>query len=44
MKVRVAEDGELIHIAEDTDKVAIGAIDVMAYWHVGLNNYVIKKE
>jgi plasmid rolling circle replication initiator protein Rep len=39
-----AEDGDLIHIDEDNDEVANGAIDVMAYWHVGLNNYVIKSE
>lgn len=39
-----AEDGDLIHIDEDSDEVANGAIDVMAYWHVGLNNYVIKSE
>lgn len=38
-----AEDGDLIHIDEDSDEVANGAVDVMAYWHVGLNNYVIKK-
>jgi len=37
-----AEDGDLIHIDEDNDEVANGAVDVMAYWHVGLNNYVIK--
>lgn len=38
-----AEDGDLIHIDEDSDEVANGALEVMAYWHVGLNNYVIKK-
>lgn len=38
-----AEEGNLIHIDEDTDEVANGALDVMAYWHVGLNNYVIKQ-
>ena len=38
-----AEDGDLIHIDEDSDEEANGARDVMAYWHVGLNNYVIKK-
>jgi len=37
------EDGDLIHIDEDSDEVANGAVDVMAYWHIGLNNYVIKK-
>lgn len=39
-----AEDGDLIHIEEDSDEVANGAVDVMAYWHVGLNNYVILKK
>lgn len=38
-----AEDGDLIHIDDETDEVANGAVDVMAYWHVGLNNYVIHK-
>ena len=38
-----AEDGDLIHIDEDSDEVANGALDVMAYWHVGLNNYVISR-
>lgn len=37
------EDGDLIHTDEDSDKVANGAVDVMAYWHVGLNNYVISR-
>lgn len=38
-----AEDGDLIHIDDESDEVANGAVDVMAYWHVGLNNYVIQK-
>lgn len=38
-----AENGDLIHIDDDSDDVANGAIDVMAYWHIGLKNYVIKK-
>lgn len=37
-----AEDGDLIHIDDDSDEVANGAIEVMAYWHIGLKNYVIK--
>lgn len=37
-----ADNGDLIHIDEDSDELANGALDVMAYWHVGLNNYVIK--
>lgn len=39
-----AEDGDLIHIDDDSDEIANGATDVMAYWHVGLNNYVISKK
>lgn len=38
-----AEDGDLIHIDEDSDEVANGALDVMAYWNIGLKNYVICK-
>ncbi|MBA4538032.1 hypothetical protein H1Z61_13025 [Bacillus aquiflavi] len=38
-----AEDGDLIHIDEDSDEVANGALDVLAYWHLGLNHYVIKQ-
>lgn len=37
------EDGDLVHVEGDSDEIANGALDVMAYWHVGLNNYVIKK-
>ena len=37
------EDGNLIHIDNEIDEIANGAMEVMAYWHVGLNNYVIKK-
>ncbi|MGF9978956.1 hypothetical protein [Viridibacillus arvi] len=33
----------IVQTGKDLDKVANGAIDVMVYWHVGLNNYVIKK-
>lgn len=36
-----AEDGDLIHIDDDSDEVANGAVDVMAYWNIGLNNYVL---
>ena len=36
-----AEDGDLIHIDDETDEISNGAMEVMAYWHVGLNNYVI---
>lgn len=39
-----AEDGDLVHIDEDSDEVANGAVDVMAYWHVGLKNYVLTKK
>lgn len=44
LKLSDSEDGDLIHIDEESDDVANGAVDVMAYWHVGLNNYVIKKD
>ena len=37
-----AEEGDLVHVDEDSDEVANGAIEVMAYWHVGLKNYVLK--
>ncbi|WP_046176521.1 protein rep [Domibacillus indicus] len=38
-----AEDGDLIHVGEEnSDEVANGAVEIMAYWHVGLKNYVIK--
>lgn len=39
-----AEDGDLIHIDEESDEIANGAIDVMAYWHVGIQNYVISEK
>lgn len=39
-----AENGDLVHIDEDSDEVANGAIDVMAYWHVGLKDYVLTKK
>ncbi|MFE8065449.1 protein rep, partial [Priestia aryabhattai] len=36
------DDEDLIHIGqENADEIANGAIEVMAYWHVGLKNYVI---
>lgn len=38
-----AEDGDLIHIDDESDEIANGAVDVMAYWHVGLQDYVIHK-
>lgn len=34
------EDGDLVHVSED-DKIANGAFDVMARWHIGFRNYVI---
>lgn len=38
-----AEDGDLIHVGEENaDEIANGAVEVMAYWHVGLKNYVLK--
>ena len=36
-----AEDGDLIHIDDETDEIANGAMEVRAYWHVGVN-YVIR--
>ena len=37
------EDGDLINVGEDdNDEVANGIFDVVAYWHFGLKNYVIK--
>lgn len=37
------EDGSIIHFDNDNDEFANGAVDVMAYWHVGLNSHVIVK-
>lgn len=37
-----AEEGDLIHTGEDETANAIG--EVMAYWHIGLKDYVIIKE
>ena len=38
-----AEDGDLIQVGEeDPDEIANAAFEVMAYWHVGLKNYMIK--
>ncbi|MDD9150919.1 protein rep [Sporolactobacillus sp. CQH2019] len=37
-----AENGDLIHVNEDKDEVANGAFEVMAYWNIGLKNYVVK--
>ena len=37
-----AEDGDLIRIDEENDEMANGAVEVMAYWHIGLKNYVLK--
>lgn len=39
-----AEDGNLIRVnASEDDEIENGAIEIMVYWHVGLNNYVIKQ-
>lgn len=43
LNLQDAEEGDLVHIDDDSDEIANGATDVMAYWHVGLNNYVIQK-
>lgn len=37
-----AEDGDLVKIEEEDDEVANGAFEVMAYWHPGIKNYILK--
>ncbi|WP_285605199.1 protein rep, partial [Bacillus sp. YKCMOAS1] len=37
-----AEDGDLIRIEEDDDEVANETFEVMAHWHVGIKNYIIR--
>lgn len=38
-----AEDGDLIQVGEeDPDEIADAAFEVMAYWHVGLKQYLVK--
>lgn len=37
-----AEDGDLVRIDEENDEVANEAFEVMAYWHPGIKNYIIK--
>ncbi|MEC1184477.1 protein rep [Bacillus altitudinis] len=37
-----AEDGDLVRIEEDDDEVANETFEVMAHWHVGIKNYIIK--
>lgn len=37
-----AENGDLIHVNDEQDEIANGAVDVMAFWHIGLNDYVIR--
>ncbi|CAI6332344.1 Replication protein, partial (plasmid) [Bacillus subtilis] len=37
-----AEDGDLVKIEEEDDEVANGAFEVMAYWHPGIKNYIVK--
>ncbi|COE16378.1 plasmid replication protein [Streptococcus pneumoniae] len=37
-----AEDGDLVKIEEEDDEVANEAFEVMAYWHPGIKNYIIK--
>ncbi|MEW9503350.1 hypothetical protein AB1471_16385 [Jeotgalibacillus marinus] len=38
-----AEDGDLVHVDDDLDEAADGATEVMAYWHIGIRNYVIRE-
>ncbi|MEC0722745.1 protein rep, partial [Bacillus haynesii] len=37
-----AEDGDLVKIEEEDDEVANAEFEVMAYWHPGIKNYIIK--
>nr|AAA26037.1 Rep protein [Bacillus subtilis subsp. natto] len=37
-----AEDGDLVKIEEEDDEVANEAFEVMAYWHPGIKNYIIR--
>ncbi|AIU83988.1 Replication protein (plasmid) [Bacillus velezensis] len=37
-----AEDGDLVKIEEEDDEMANEAFEVMAYWHPGIKNYIIK--
>lgn len=37
------ENGDLIHVNDEQDEIANGAVDVMAFWHIGLNDYVIRE-
>ncbi|OJT53970.1 protein rep [Bacillus licheniformis] len=37
-----AEDGDLVKIDEENDEVANEVFEVMAYWHPGIKNYIIK--
>jgi len=43
LKLDDPEDGDLIRVDEERDDVAESAFEVMAYWHIGLKNYVIRK-
>lgn len=36
-----AEDGDLVRIEEEDDDVANETFEVMAHWHIGINNYII---
>lgn len=35
------EDGDMIHVDQENDEVANGAFEVMAYWNIGIKNYVL---
>ncbi|MFG5208185.1 protein rep [Bacillus licheniformis] len=37
-----AEEGDLVKIDEENDEVANEVFEVMAYWHPGIKNYIIK--
>jgi plasmid rolling circle replication initiator protein Rep len=42
MNLGDAEDSDLVKIEEENDEVANAAFEVMAYWHPGIKNYIIK--
>ncbi|TFW45525.1 replication protein [Bacillus sp. 005/A4HT-01/001] len=41
LKLTDAEEGDLIRIDEEEDEISNDAFEVMAYWHVGIKNYII---
>lgn len=41
LKLDDAEDGDLVHVGDEEDQTANAICEVIAYWHVGIKNYVI---